>query len=100
MIPRIGFLALGLLSASLAKQQKDNWQKPGKIQQPAGTWQTPGEIQKPSGPWQVPKGIQAISTTAAKCQQRMTIGADALFEFDKAILTSDAEDTLNALGPM
>ena len=77
----------------------EEWQTPGKIQ-------TPGEIQTPKGKWQapgeiqVPKGIQAIRTQNAKCQQRLTVGADALFEFDKATLTADAEETLKVLGPM
>lgn len=77
----------------------EEWQTPGKIQTPGeiqtpkGKWQTPGEIQ-------VPKGIQAIRTQNAKCQQRLTVGADALFEFDKATLTTDAEETLKALGPL
>src|SRR6266481_2658589 len=30
----------------------------------------------------------------------MLIGSDALFEFDKAILNKDAEETLKILGPM
>lgn len=72
---------------------KDNWQKPGEIQQPRGTWQQPGEIQ-------VPKGIQAIRTEEAKCTKRFLVGADALFEFDKATLTPDAEETLSALLPL
>lgn len=38
--------------------------------------------------------------TTDRCQQRLTIGADTLFEFDKSTLTSDAEETLAALGPM
>ncbi len=76
------------------------------IQQPKGAWQKPGEIQQPKGPWQkpgaiqVPKGIQAIRTQDDTCQRRLIVGADALFDFDKATLTPDAVETLNALGPM
>lgn len=90
--------ALLVLSGPAAAQgesqkPKDNWQKPGEIQQPRGTWQQPGEIQ-------VPKGIQAIRTEEAKCTKRFLVGADALFEFDKATLTPDAEETLSALVPL
>jgi len=78
----------------------------GQIQQPKGTLQTPGEIQKPSGPWlkqgpiQVPKGIQAIRAQDSPCEHRLIVGADALFEFNKATLTEDARETLDALGSM
>lgn len=91
-------VALLVLTLPAAAQQeiqkpKDNWQKPGEIQKPRDTWQTPGEIQ-------VPKGIQAIRTEETKCTKRFSVGADALFEFDKATLTPDAEETLNALVPL
>jgi outer membrane protein OmpA-like peptidoglycan-associated protein len=77
-----------------------------EIQKPQGTWQTPGEIHKPTGPWQmpgaiqVPKGIQAIHAEAEKCTQRFQVVSDALFEFDKATLTPNAEETLDALVPL
>jgi outer membrane protein OmpA-like peptidoglycan-associated protein len=77
-----------------------------EVQKPKGTWQTPGEIQKPTGPWQkpgeiqVPKGIQAIHSQDESCRKRFLVGADALFEFDKAALTPDAEETLKALTPL
>jgi len=48
----------------------------------------------------VPKGIQAIRTEEEKCTRRFVIGADALFEFDRATLTLDAEETLTALAPL
>lgn len=88
-------LALALPAAAQHEIQKpkDNWQKPGEIQKPRDTWQQPGEIQ-------VPKGLQAIRTEDAKCTKRFSVGADALFEFDKATLTPDAEETLNALVPL
>jgi len=89
-------LAIVLSLAVLAGAQSKKYE----IQQPKGKWQTPGEIKQPKGPWQVPKGIQAIKTQEAKCEQRMTIVSDALFEFDKAELNKDAEQTLAALGPM
>lgn len=62
------------------------------VQQPKGGWQKPGAIQ-------VPKGIQAIRTQDDKCQRRLIVGAGALFEFNKATLTPDALETLNALSP-
>jgi outer membrane protein OmpA-like peptidoglycan-associated protein len=90
--------ALLALAAPIAAQQevqqpRDTWQTPKEIQQPRGTWQQPGEIQ-------VPKGIQAIRTEDERCAKRFLIGADALFEFDKATLTPDAEETLKALVPL
>lgn len=87
-------------------QQPGPIQKPGEIQQPKGTWQKPGEIQQPKGKWQtpgeiqVPRGIQAIKTQNAKCQQRLSVVADALFEFDKATLNAQSEETLRALLPL
>jgi outer membrane protein OmpA-like peptidoglycan-associated protein len=87
------------------QQPKGTWQKPGEIQQPKGTWQQPGEIQVPTGPWQkpgniqVPKGIQAVHTTKDKCEERLSVVADALFDFDKSSLRPDAEETLEAAGP-
>lgn len=88
-----------------AWQNPGEIQRPGEIQQPKGTWQKPGEIQQPKGTWQkpgdiqVPKGIQAIHAQELACEQRLTTVADALFEFDKATLGADAEQTLAALGP-
>lgn len=92
----ICLLFAGLLSFGQkyeVQQPKGKWQKPGEIQQPKGPWQKPGEIQ-------VPKGIQAIRAQDDKCEHRLIVGADALFEFDKAILSSDAKATLSTLGPM
>ena len=86
-------LALPATAQQEIQKPKDNWQKPGEIQKPRDTWQTPGEIQ-------VPKGIQAIRTEETKCTKRFSVGADALFEFDKASLTPDAAETLNALLPL
>ena len=61
-----------------------------EVQQPKGTWQQPKEIQVPKGPWQepgeiqVPKGIQAVSTIKEECEERLSVVADALFDFDKS----------------
>ena len=80
-------------------------QKPGEIQQPKGPWQTPGEIQQPKGPWrkpgeiQVPHGIEAIKASAGACENRLAVLADALFDFDKAALRPDAQETLEAALP-
>ena len=88
-----------------ALAQTGEVRQPAPIQQPTGTWQKPGEIQQPKGPWQkpgeiqVPKGIQAIQAHESGCEQRLTTVADALFDFDKATLGADAEQTLTVLGP-
>jgi outer membrane protein OmpA-like peptidoglycan-associated protein len=88
----MALLALAVPAAAQREIQKpkDKWQTPGEIQKPRDTWQQPGEIQ-------VPKGIQAIRTQEEKCTKRFLVGADALFEFDKATLTPEAEETLKAL---
>jgi outer membrane protein OmpA-like peptidoglycan-associated protein len=92
-----GTILLALTWPAAAQQEiqkpRDNWQTPKEIQQPKGTWQQPGEIQ-------VPKGIQAIRTEDERCAKRFLVGADALFEFDQATLTPDAEETLTALVPL
>ena len=92
-----GAVLLALASPAIAQQEiqkpRNTWQTPKEIQQPKGTWQQPGEIQ-------VPKGIQAIRTEEERCAKRFLVGADALFEFDKATLTPDAEETLEALVPL
>lgn len=74
------------------KQNVGNIQDPGKIG-------TPGKIQ-PAGNINAPQGLQAIKTKTDPCTQRFLIGADTLFEFDKATLTPRAEETLSVLGPM
>ena len=73
------------------QQPKGNWQTPGQIQQPKGTWQVPGELQKPGD-------IQKVQSD--RCHERLTVGSDALFEFNQAALTPQAQQTLDALGPM
>jgi len=76
-----------------------------EVQRPKGSWQQPGEIQVPTGPWQepgeiqAPKGIQALHTTKEQCEERLSVVADALFDFDSANLRKDAEETLVAAGP-
>jgi outer membrane protein OmpA-like peptidoglycan-associated protein len=92
-----GALLLALASPAVAQQEiqkpRDTWQTPKEIQQPKGTWQTPGEIQ-------VPKGIQAIRAEDERCTKRFLVGSDALFAFDQATLSPDAEVTLEALVPL
>jgi outer membrane protein OmpA-like peptidoglycan-associated protein len=86
------------------RQPKGTWQRPGEIQQPTGTWQQPGEIQQPKGPWQqpgeiqVPKGME-LRTSANGCERRLSVVGDALFDFNKSNLRTDAEETLAAAGP-
>src|SRR5215471_13576690 len=111
---RIAIASLVLVAATLPaiaqtyeiQQPKGPWRVPGEIQQPKGTWQKPGEIQQPRGTWQqpgeiqVPKGAQAVQTTAvSRCEQRLSVVGDALFDFDKSSLRADAEETLAAAGP-
>jgi outer membrane protein OmpA-like peptidoglycan-associated protein len=86
-------LALPATGQNEIQKPRDTWQTPKEIQQPKGTWQQPGEIQ-------VPKGIQAIRTQEERCAKRFLVGADALFAFDQATLTPDAEETLEALVPL
>jgi outer membrane protein OmpA-like peptidoglycan-associated protein len=68
---------------------KGSWQPPGEIQQPKGTWQVPGAIQKPG----------EIQRIVERCRQRLVVAADALFAFDQATLSPQAEQTLAGLGP-
>ncbi len=74
------------------------WQTPGKIQTP-GEIQKPGEIQTP-GEIQQPRGVEAIKVQKTQCEERYSVGADVLFEFNKYNLSKIAEETLAALGPM
>jgi outer membrane protein OmpA-like peptidoglycan-associated protein len=75
------------------------------IQTPKGTWQQPKDIQQSTGPWQqpgdiqVPKGIEAVHAVANGCERRLSVVGDALFDFDKASLRPDAEETLAAAAP-
>jgi outer membrane protein OmpA-like peptidoglycan-associated protein len=85
--------ALLLLPALSLPAAAQTWQQPKEFQKPRDTWQQPGEIQ-------IPKGIQAIRAEDERCTKRFLVGADALFEFDKATLTPDAEETLTVLVPM
>ncbi len=89
-------LLAALVGLLLPAQQPKQYE----IRQPKGKWQVPGEIQKPKGPWQVPKVMQAIRVQDAKCEQRLIVGADALFAYDQSALSKDAEETLQALGPL
>jgi outer membrane protein OmpA-like peptidoglycan-associated protein len=93
------FAALVCIGASLAANAGSAGAQ-YQVQQPKGPWQTPGQIQQPKGPWQVPKGIQAIKTTTQPCGKKYTVGADALFAFDKYSLSPDAVQTLSVLGPI
>src|SRR6185436_8727374 len=72
-------LLAGLVTAARAEDPKPS-QTPG---QPKGNWQTPGEIQR----------------VEEKCRHRLVVAADALFAFDEATLSAQAEATLAALGP-
>ena len=86
-------LAAPAAAQNEVQKPKDQWQQPKEFQKPRDTWQQPGDLQ-------VPKGIQAIRTQEERCSQRFLVGSDALFEFDQATLTPDAEETLEALAPL
>ena len=113
----------GVATASAQDAPRGNWQvpgaiqQPGEIQQPKGPWivpgqvqkageiQKPGEMQQPKGVWikpgeiQVPRGIEAVKAVATGCENRLSVLADALFDFDKHNLRPDAEATLEAALP-
>jgi outer membrane protein OmpA-like peptidoglycan-associated protein len=119
----------GVGAASAQDAPRGNWQvpgpirqpgeiqKPGEIQQPTGPWIVPGpiqkagevqksgEVQQPKGVWikpgeiQVPRGIEAVKAVATGCENRLSVLADALFDFDKYKLRPDAEATLEAALP-
>jgi outer membrane protein OmpA-like peptidoglycan-associated protein len=81
-------------------------QKTYEIRQPTGPWRVPGEIQKPREVWQqpgeiqVPKGIQAVKAVIISgCERRLSVVGDALFDFDKANLRPEAEETLLSAAP-
>lgn len=64
-----------------------------------GVIQKPGEIHK-AGEIQVPRGIQAVRVVETeRCERRLSVGADALFAFDQATLSPEAEETLVVLLP-
>ncbi len=113
----VAFLLAGVAAASAqepspsatptpgATRTRGEIQQPGEIRAPTGPWRTPGEIQQPKGPWlkpgeiQVPKGIEAVKATVARCENRFSVLADALFDFDRSSLRPDAEETLKAALP-
>ncbi len=84
-------VALALAAPVIAAAQKpgEEWQKPKDV------WQQPKEIQQPKGPWLTPKELQKIEEA---CRTRLVVAADALFAFDKADLSPDAEKALLSLG--
>jgi OOP family OmpA-OmpF porin len=47
----------------------------------------------------VPQGIQAVKSEDQACMHRISVLADALFDFNKSDLRADAAETLNAAGP-
>jgi outer membrane protein OmpA-like peptidoglycan-associated protein len=95
---------LALVGPALGQSQNGS-AAPYQVPQPKGTWQTPSPILQPKGPWQtpgaiqVPRGIQAVQSNDKPCERRVTVVADALFDFDKSVLRNDAVETLTAVGP-
>ena len=102
--PATAGMALVFLLAIGSGQAVAQSSQGGVIQQPTGSWQVPGAIQQPTGNWQVPgaiqvpKGIQAVHSFDEPCDKRLRVLGDALFDFDKATLRPDAEETLAAAG--
>ena len=100
---RYSLAFLAVLAVPLAAVAQDG--KTFDIQQPKGIWQQPKPIQQPTGPWQqpgeiqIPKGIEAVRTVAKGCERRLSVVGDALFDFDKANLRPEAEETLAAAAP-
>jgi outer membrane protein OmpA-like peptidoglycan-associated protein len=97
MRPLIASLVLLATALSATAQTKSyEIHAPGRtfeIQKPRDVWQVPGKIQ-------VPKGIQAVkSVVVNRCERRLNVIADALFDFDKSNLRPDAEETLLAAAP-
>ena len=93
---RTSLLSVCILAVSLANFSTDsvnadevsdrinkNWDYIDKHYNVNKEWQKPGEIQKP-GEFQVLRGIKAIKQKTEDCNHRFTVGADTLFEFDKA----------------
>ncbi len=99
---RAAALLLLLLTAAPARaqtqEQVDKINKWFAKQTPMGELRAPGAIQTP-GELQVPNGIQAIHEQTAKCEMRLQVAAEALFDFDQATLRPDAEETLVVLAP-
>ena len=107
------YLALALLAvmaaliarpgACLAQTPPDKWPQVKPLDKwpqvkPADQWQVPGEIQTP-GDIQVPGDIQGVKVQKDKCEQRLVLAADTLFDFDKDMLTPQAIAALEKLGP-
>src|SRR5260370_158791 len=94
LLPIVLFVVapIAAFAQSEIREPKGTWQQPKEFQQPKGNWQKPGEIQ-------VPKGIQAVHTINKGCERRLSVVGDALFDFDKATLRPDAEETLTAAVP-
>ena len=72
-------------------------QQPGEVQ--TGPITEPRGAEQPSGP-PVAKGVQAITQREAKCSERLSVNADALFAAGRWTLNPDAGQTLEALAPM
>jgi outer membrane protein OmpA-like peptidoglycan-associated protein len=93
-------LALTICNPASAQKPLDQWPDV----KPADQWQSPGEIQTPGdiqvpGEIQVPGDIQGVKVQKEKCEQRLVMASDTLFEFDKDALTPAATAALRTLGP-
>ena len=94
----LAFVLAAALPASAQDKTRDKTQDKTQdtahdIRRLAATWQVPRDIN-------VPKGIQAVTLVAvSRCERRLSVGTDALFDFDKASLRPNAEATLLAAAP-
>lgn len=95
-------LVAGRLACALSTahaQTDEQLERIRKWNPKVGEFQKPGEIQK-AGEIQVPRGIQAVRVVeSVRCERRLSVGADALFAFDRSTLSPEAEETLVVLLP-
>jgi outer membrane protein OmpA-like peptidoglycan-associated protein len=96
----VGLLAAWIVGSAAASAQTDEQlEKIRRWNPQVKEFQKPGEIQK-AGDIQVPRGIRAVRVVESeRCERRLSVGADALFEFDQWTLTPEAEETLVVLLP-
>jgi len=93
-----GFLLL-LAPIGASAQTEEQLERIRKWNPQVGEFQKPGEIQK-AGEIQVPRGIEAVRVVeTVQCERRLSLVADALFAFDEATLSPQAEETLIVVVP-
>ena len=104
LAPAIALLLLSANTPSWAGDGQFNWPSQQQLNSirnwnpQVGQIQRPGVVQAP-GAIQAPKAIEAVKTTTNACETHIDVFADALFDFNKANLRSDAAVTLEAAIP-